>query len=97
MFFGWHVLRPGATKEAPFSGPFEWCSIVRTIGGLVALWRLKVGIMPVIDARALAGLGYSLLLYCGCCRGSALGIKLADDPKSHIVAGTGREISPPIL
>lgn len=61
VFFAWHVLWPGATKEAPFSGPFEWFSLVLTIGALVALWRFKVGIIPVIAACALAGLGYSFM------------------------------------
>jgi hypothetical protein len=42
--------------------------------------------MPVIEPRALAGLGFSLLLYSGWRGGSALGVKLARDPKAHVVA-----------
>ena len=61
VFFAWHVLWPGATKEAPFSGPFEWFSLVLMIGALVALWRFKIGIIPVIASCALAGLGYSFM------------------------------------
>jgi chromate transporter len=61
VFFAWHVLWPEATKTMPFSGRFEWFSLVITIAAFVALWRYKVGIIPVIGACAAAGLAYSLL------------------------------------
>ncbi len=62
VFFAWHVLWPEATEAAPFSGPFEWFSLLVAVAAFVALWRLKVGIIPVIGACALAGLAGSLLV-----------------------------------
>jgi chromate transporter len=62
VFFAWHVLWPEATGDAPFSGPFEWFSLLITIAAFLALWRYKVGIIPVIAASALAGLVYSVVI-----------------------------------
>ena len=62
LFFAWHVLWPQATQAKPFAGRFEWFSLLVTIAAFIALWRYKVGIIPVIGASALAGLGYSLLI-----------------------------------
>jgi len=56
VFFAWHVLWPQG-----FAGPFEWFSALTGLVAFVALFRYKVGILPVIAACALAGLGYSLL------------------------------------
>ncbi len=61
VFFAWHVLWPDATEAAPFSGDFEWFPLVVSIAAFVALWRYKVGIVPVIGACAVAGLVFSLL------------------------------------
>jgi chromate transporter len=61
VFFAWHVLWPQATAAAPFAGRFEWFSLLITIGAFVALWRYKVGIIPVIGACAAAGLAYTFL------------------------------------
>ncbi len=61
VFFAWHVLWPDASDADPFSGPFEWFSLLITLAAFVALWRYKVGIIPVIGASALAGLAWSLL------------------------------------
>ena len=61
VFFAWHVLWPEATESAPFSGTFEWFSLLITVAAFVALWRYKMGIIPVIGACAAAGLAYSLL------------------------------------
>jgi chromate transporter len=61
VFLAWHVLWPDATAEAPFGGRFEWVSLLVTIAAFLALWRYKVGIIPVIAASALAGLFYSFL------------------------------------
>lgn len=60
VFFAWHVLWPEASAEAPFAGRFEWFSAVLTVGAFVALWRYKIGIIPVIGACALLGALYSL-------------------------------------
>jgi len=62
LFFAWHVLWPEGTDAAPFVGRFEWFSLLVTIAAFLALWRYKIGIIPVIAASALAGLGYSLLV-----------------------------------
>lgn len=61
VFFAWHVLWPEASGDAPFSGPFEWFSLLITIAAFIALWR-KAGIIPVIAASALAGVVYSVVL-----------------------------------
>ena len=56
LFFAWHVLWPKG-----FGAPFEWFSALIGIGAFAALFRFKVGIMPVIGACALAGLAFTLL------------------------------------
>ncbi|MBI3936058.1 MAG: chromate efflux transporter [Betaproteobacteria bacterium] len=58
VFFAWHVLWPGATRDAPFAGAFEWATAAIGIGALVALFRYKVGIIPLIGACGAAGLVY---------------------------------------
>lgn len=62
VFFAWHVLWPEATEAAPFSGRFEWFSLLITLGAFLALWRYKVGIIPVIGACAGLGLVYTFLI-----------------------------------
>ncbi len=62
VFFAWHVLWPEATEAAPFAGRFEWFSLVITAAAFIALWRYKVGIIPVIGACAAAGLAWSFLI-----------------------------------
>ena len=61
VFFAWHVLWPQASEAEPFSGRFEWFSLLITLGAFVALWRYKVGVIPVIAACAAAGLAHSFL------------------------------------
>ncbi len=61
VFFAWHVLWPEASMDAPFAGRFEWFSLLITVAAFLALWRYKVGIIPVIGACAAVGLGYSLV------------------------------------
>ncbi len=56
MFFAYHVLWPQG-----FEGTFEWFSALLGIAALFALFRLKVGIIPVIGACAAGGLLYTLL------------------------------------
>jgi chromate transporter len=51
VFFAWHVLWPGG-----FSGSFEWLSAAIGLAAAAALFRYKIGIIPVIGACALAGL-----------------------------------------
>jgi len=56
MFFAYHVLWPDG-----FDGSFNWFSALIGIGAFIALFRFKIGIMPVIAGCAIVGLGYSLL------------------------------------
>ncbi len=62
LFFAWHVLWPEAADSAPFAGRFEWFSLAITLAAFLALWRYRIGIIPVIAVSALAGLGHSLLI-----------------------------------
>ncbi len=62
MFFAYHVLWPQASAAAPFGGTFEWFSLLIGITAFIAMWRFKIGIMPVIGACALAGLAYRLVM-----------------------------------
>ena len=57
VFFAYHVLWPQG-----FEAAFEWFSALIGVGALLALFKYKVGIVPVIGACALVGLAYSLLL-----------------------------------
>jgi len=56
VFFACQVLWPGG-----MAGPFDWISAAIGLAALVALFRFKVGVMPVIGACALAGLAITLL------------------------------------
>jgi len=57
VFFAYHVLWPQG-----FDGVFEWFSALIGALAFIALFRFKVGIVTVIAACAVVGLGYSLLL-----------------------------------
>ena len=61
VFFAWHTLWPHATGAAPFSGQFEWFSALLGVTAFIALWRYQAGVVKVIGACALLGLGYSML------------------------------------
>ncbi len=56
MFFAYHVLWPQGME-----GAFDWISAAIGLAALVALFRFKAGVMPVIGACALAGLAVTLL------------------------------------
>ena len=56
VFFAYSVLWPRG-----MDGPFDWFSAVIGLAALVALFRFKAGVMPVIGACALAGLAVTLL------------------------------------
>lgn len=58
MFFAYHVLWPTG-----FDGRFEWFAAVIGALAFVALFKYKMGIVPVIGASAGLGLGISLLSY----------------------------------
>lgn len=55
------MLWPQASAAAPFAGGFEWPAALIGLAAAVALFRYKLGIMPVIGACAAAGLALSLL------------------------------------
>lgn len=56
-FFAYHVLWPDG-----LSGRFDWLSAVIGVAAFLALWRYKVGIMPVIGVSALVGAVWTLLI-----------------------------------
>ncbi len=62
VFFAWHVLWPQGTPANPFGGTFEWFSALIGLAAAIALFRYKIGIMPVIGACALLGLAYTFFL-----------------------------------
>jgi chromate transporter len=55
VFFAWHVFWPKG-----FAGPLDVFSVLVAIAVLVALWRFKAGIIPVIAACGAAGLLHHL-------------------------------------
>jgi chromate transporter len=57
MFFAYHVLWPQG-----FGGRFDVMSAVIGVAAAVALFRFKVGVMPLLGACAAAGLAASWLL-----------------------------------
>ena len=56
LFFAYHVLWPQG-----FGGRFDAVSAAIAVAAAVALFRFKVGVMPVIGACALVGLAVTLL------------------------------------
>ncbi|MDO8932668.1 MAG: chromate efflux transporter [Rhodocyclaceae bacterium] len=60
-FFAWHVLWPQGTAATPFAGHFEAFSALLTVGAALALFRYKIGIIPVIGACAAIGAAFHLL------------------------------------
>ncbi|MGM9485541.1 chromate efflux transporter [Roseateles sp. NT4] len=55
LFFAWHVLWPQG-----WSGHFDWISALIAAGASVALFRFKMGVMPLL--ALCAGLGFALTL-----------------------------------
>ena len=56
LFFGYHVLWPQG-----FEGTFDWPSALIAVAAAVALLRFKRGVIQVLVACALIGLGIHLL------------------------------------
>ncbi len=56
LFFAYHVLWPTG-----FEGPFDWVSAAIALAAAIALFRFKVGVIPLLGACALAGLAIKLL------------------------------------
>jgi len=56
VFFAWHVLWPEG-----FSGRFEWFSLLVGLAAVIALWRYKSAMIPVILGCGASGLIYRLI------------------------------------
>ena len=57
LFFAYHVLWPTG-----FAGRFDWASALIGLAAAVALFRFKVGVMPLLAACAVVGLVIRLAL-----------------------------------
>ena len=55
VFFAWKVWWPHGVSTAPFAGGFEWFAVLLTVFATIALFRFKVGVIPVIATCAAAG------------------------------------------
>src|SRR5581483_2962367 len=62
VFFGYHVLWPGGMNAAAVFAGFDRFSAAVVVVAFVALWRFKIGIIPVIAACGIVGLVYRLLV-----------------------------------
>jgi chromate transporter len=62
LFFGWHVLWPEGTADAPFAGPFEWFYALVSVAAFLALWKYQQDTLRVIAACAAVGLLHTYLL-----------------------------------
>jgi len=62
LFFGWHVLWPEGSGEAPFAGTFEWPAAIIAVAAFIALWKFKVDILRVLGAAAVVGLVYTFAI-----------------------------------
>jgi chromate transporter len=56
LFFAWHVLWPQG-----WAGAFDWLSALIAGAAAVALFRFKVGVLPLLAACSVAGLALSSL------------------------------------
>jgi chromate transporter len=56
VFFAYHVLWPQG-----FRAPVDWVSLLIGVAATIALFRFKVGVIPVILACGVAGLAITLL------------------------------------
>ncbi len=50
LFFAFHILWPKG-----FAGPFDWVSAAIALGAAVALFRFKLGVLPLLAACAAVG------------------------------------------
>ena len=55
VFFAWHVLWPQG-----WAGRFEWASAVIGVAAALALFRFKLGVIPVVLGAGIAGLAFQL-------------------------------------
>ena len=47
------------TGDAVFAGRFEWFQALLAAAALIALWKLRLGVMAVLGASALIGLAWT--------------------------------------
>jgi chromate transporter len=57
VFFAWHVFWPEG-----FAGRLEWFSLLIGFAAIIALWRYKTGMIPVILSCGATGLIYQLVV-----------------------------------
>jgi chromate transporter len=55
LFFAWHVFLPTGSTAA-----LDWASIALAVAASIAIFRYKVGVIPVILACGLLGMGWKL-------------------------------------
>ena len=60
IFFAWKIWWPTATRDAPFSGTFDWFSMLLTIAAAIALMRYKANVITVILACGAFGVAKTL-------------------------------------
>ncbi len=56
VFFVWHLLWPHGSSAAPFAGALDWPSLALGAAAVVALFRYKIGVIPLILGCGAAGL-----------------------------------------
>ena len=61
VFFAWKVLWPHAAPGTPFGGSFEWPALTIGLIAAAALFRFRVGIIPVIASSGALGLAWSAI------------------------------------
>ena len=92
MFFAYHVLWPQG-----FGGRFDAVSAVITVAAAVALFRFKVGVMPLLGACAAVGLAVTLAAS-RCAEGTTMDARiqaLPFDPAALHRLSSGADRQPP--
>ncbi len=63
LFFAWKIWWPIATRDALFSGPFDWFSMLLTIAAAIALMRYKANVIIVIVTCGALGVARTLIAW----------------------------------
>ena len=61
IFFAWKIWWPTATRDAPFSGTFDWFSMLVTVAAAIALMRYKANVIAVILACGAFGVARTFI------------------------------------
>ena len=61
IFFAWKIWWPTATRDAPFSGTFDWFSMLLTVAAALALMRYKANVIVVIVTCGALGVATTLI------------------------------------